>query len=59
LNKINGAKSLPEKRSHPAFLEIKKVAQNKDLRQAANIAVIGNLGPLILTPFSILMFYEP
>lgn len=58
LNKVNGTKSLPEKRPHPAFLEIKKAAQNKDLWQAANIAVMGNLGPLILTPFSILMFYE-
>jgi len=58
LNKVNGTKNLPEKRDHPAFLEIKKVAQNKDLWQAAHVAVMGNLGPLILTPFSILLFYE-
>ena len=58
LDKINGTRSLPAKRAQPALLEIKKVAQNRDLWQAANIAVMGNLGPLILAPFSILLFYE-
>lgn len=58
LNKINGTKSLPGTPSQPAFLEIKKVAQNRDLWQATGIAVMGNLGPLILAPFSILLFYE-
>jgi len=58
LNNINGTKSLPAKQDQPAFLEIKKVARNRDLWQTANIAVMGNLGPLILAPFSILLFYE-
>ena len=58
LNKMDGTKSPPGTLTRPVFLEIKKVARNRDLWRAAKISVIGNLGALILTPFSILLFYE-
>lgn len=58
LTKVRGTGNPPERHSPRAFTDIKKAARNSYLWQSAGIAVLGNLGPLILTPFSILLFYE-
>lgn len=58
LAKVPGTKNPPETGSQATFAGIIKTARNKTLWRVAGISVLGQLGGLILTPFSILLFYE-
>lgn len=58
LTKINLAGNLAGGRAPAVRADLKKAAHDRCLWRAVGVAVMGNLGTLVLTPYSILLFYE-